>query len=222
MTATRGGAPCRSLQDLTCDIFERRATRRCARTRARSKATMHSLGHGVGLAVHEGRACAAANRTRRCSSPATSSRSSPACTTLARHGHAHRGPRRGARRRQHREPHRVLVMSWKSERTFEGCALRSPAPARWENAVLVGHAGREKEHLERSMEELRCSPTRRAAASWLARAAPRHDPSGALHRQGQARGAEGALRGEGSRAADLRRRPRPRRCATSRPPRSAR
>jgi GTP-binding protein HflX len=29
-----------------------------------------------------------------------------------------------------------------------------PRPPRWENAVLVGHAGREKEHLERSMEEL--------------------------------------------------------------------
>jgi GTP-binding protein HflX len=29
-----------------------------------------------------------------------------------------------------------------------------PRPPRWEKAVLVGHAGREKQHLERSMEEL--------------------------------------------------------------------
>jgi len=29
-----------------------------------------------------------------------------------------------------------------------------PRPPRWENAVLVGHAGRDKEHLDRSMEEL--------------------------------------------------------------------
>ena len=29
-----------------------------------------------------------------------------------------------------------------------------PRPPRSENAILVGHAGREKEHLERSMEEL--------------------------------------------------------------------
>ena len=29
-----------------------------------------------------------------------------------------------------------------------------PRPPRWEKAVLVGHAGRDKEHLDRSMEEL--------------------------------------------------------------------
>jgi GTP-binding protein HflX len=29
-----------------------------------------------------------------------------------------------------------------------------PRPPRWENAVLVGHAGRDREHLERSLEEL--------------------------------------------------------------------
>ncbi len=28
-----------------------------------------------------------------------------------------------------------------------------PRPPRWEKAVLVGHAGRDKEHLDRSMEE---------------------------------------------------------------------
>ncbi len=29
-----------------------------------------------------------------------------------------------------------------------------PRPPRWENAVLVGHARRDREHLDRSMEEL--------------------------------------------------------------------
>lgn len=54
MTATRGGAPCRSLQDLTCDIFERQGHATLRTNASAVEGYVHSLGHGVGLAVHEG------------------------------------------------------------------------------------------------------------------------------------------------------------------------
>ncbi|MCC6653438.1 MAG: aminopeptidase P family protein [Candidatus Eisenbacteria bacterium] len=54
MTATKGGALCRSLQDLTCDIFERQGHATQRTNSALVEGYVHSLGHGVGLAVHEG------------------------------------------------------------------------------------------------------------------------------------------------------------------------
>ncbi|MBI5170227.1 MAG: aminopeptidase P family protein [Candidatus Eisenbacteria bacterium] len=54
MTATRGGALCRSLQDLTCDIFERQGHATLRTNASAVEGYVHSLGHGVGLAVHEG------------------------------------------------------------------------------------------------------------------------------------------------------------------------
>lgn len=54
MAATKGGALCRSLQDLTCDIFEKQGHATLRTNAAAVEGYVHSLGHGVGLAVHEG------------------------------------------------------------------------------------------------------------------------------------------------------------------------
>lgn len=54
MAASRGGALCRSLQDLTCDIFERQGHATLRTNASAVEGYVHSLGHGVGLAVHEG------------------------------------------------------------------------------------------------------------------------------------------------------------------------
>lgn len=54
MAASRGGALCRSLQELTCDIFERQGHATLRTNASAVEGYVHSLGHGVGLAVHEG------------------------------------------------------------------------------------------------------------------------------------------------------------------------
>ena len=54
MAATRVGTLCRSLQDLTCDVFERQGHATLRSQAGTEEGYVHSLGHGVGLAVHEG------------------------------------------------------------------------------------------------------------------------------------------------------------------------
>ena len=54
MTALKPGEPCRSYQDLTCDVFEKRGHATIRSVPGTEEGYVHSLGHGVGLAVHEG------------------------------------------------------------------------------------------------------------------------------------------------------------------------
>jgi len=54
MGALKPGVPCRSLQDLTCDVFERQGHATVRSQPGVEEGYVHSLGHGVGLAVHEG------------------------------------------------------------------------------------------------------------------------------------------------------------------------
>ena len=54
MSRTRGGAPCRDLQELVCDVFERQGHPTVRSNQGTEQGYVHGLGHGVGLAVHEG------------------------------------------------------------------------------------------------------------------------------------------------------------------------
>ena len=54
MGRVRGGEPCRELQELVCDVFERQGHPTLRRDQATQEGYVHGLGHGVGLLVHEG------------------------------------------------------------------------------------------------------------------------------------------------------------------------
>jgi len=54
MARARGGVPCRDLQELTCDIFVKQGHATIRENQGLEEGYVHSLGHGVGLAVHEG------------------------------------------------------------------------------------------------------------------------------------------------------------------------
>jgi Xaa-Pro aminopeptidase len=54
MGALKVGVPCRSLQELTCDVFEKHGHATVRSQPGTEEGYVHSLGHGVGLAVHEG------------------------------------------------------------------------------------------------------------------------------------------------------------------------
>lgn len=54
MAAMRAGEPCRSYQELTCDVFESQGHATLRSNASATEGYVHSLGHGVGLAVHEG------------------------------------------------------------------------------------------------------------------------------------------------------------------------
>jgi Xaa-Pro aminopeptidase len=54
MARTRGGEPCRDLQELVCDVFERQGHPTVRSNQGTEQGYVHGLGHGVGLAVHEG------------------------------------------------------------------------------------------------------------------------------------------------------------------------
>ena len=54
MAAAKGGVLCRSLQDLACDVFEKHGHATLRVNESAQEGYVHSLGHGVGLAVHEG------------------------------------------------------------------------------------------------------------------------------------------------------------------------
>jgi Xaa-Pro aminopeptidase len=54
MAALKPGELCRSYQDLTCDVFEKRGHATLRSAPGTEEGYVHSLGHGVGLAVHEG------------------------------------------------------------------------------------------------------------------------------------------------------------------------
>ena len=53
MGSLAGGAPCRSYQEKTCDVFEARGHATVRSRPGTEEGYVHSLGHGVGLAVHE-------------------------------------------------------------------------------------------------------------------------------------------------------------------------
>jgi Xaa-Pro aminopeptidase len=54
MARTRGGESCRGLQELVCDVFERQGHATVRGNQGTEEGYVHGLGHGVGLAVHEG------------------------------------------------------------------------------------------------------------------------------------------------------------------------
>lgn len=54
MARTRAGESCRGLQELTCDVFERQGHPTVRSNQGTETGYVHGLGHGVGLAVHEG------------------------------------------------------------------------------------------------------------------------------------------------------------------------
>jgi len=54
MARVRGGVPCRDLQELVCEVFERQGHPTLRTDQAAQEGYVHGLGHGVGLAVHEG------------------------------------------------------------------------------------------------------------------------------------------------------------------------
>ncbi len=54
MAAMKAGEPCRSYQEMTCDIFERQGHATIRKDASTTEGYVHGLGHGVGLAVHEG------------------------------------------------------------------------------------------------------------------------------------------------------------------------
>ena len=54
MTKLRGGEACRGYQELVCDVFERQGHATVRTDQQVVEGYVHGLGHGVGLAVHEG------------------------------------------------------------------------------------------------------------------------------------------------------------------------
>ena len=54
MTQLRAGESCRGYQELVCDVFERQGHATVRTNQAVEEGYVHGLGHGVGLAVHEG------------------------------------------------------------------------------------------------------------------------------------------------------------------------
>jgi Xaa-Pro aminopeptidase len=54
MAAVRAGVPCRDLQELVCDVFEAQGHPTIRSHEGTQEGYVHSVGHGVGLAVHEG------------------------------------------------------------------------------------------------------------------------------------------------------------------------
>lgn len=54
MAATRAGELCRDVQERTCDVFERQGHATPRSNEGTQEGYVHSVGHGVGLAVHEG------------------------------------------------------------------------------------------------------------------------------------------------------------------------
>lgn len=54
MARTKVGEPCRDLQELVCEVFERQGHPTQRSKPGTEEGYVHGLGHGVGLAVHEG------------------------------------------------------------------------------------------------------------------------------------------------------------------------
>ena len=54
MARVRGGESCRGVQELVCDVFERQGHATVRANQGVEEGYVHGLGHGVGLAVHEG------------------------------------------------------------------------------------------------------------------------------------------------------------------------
>jgi Xaa-Pro aminopeptidase len=82
MAAARVGLPCRDLQQMTLDYFEAKGHPTARTHPGGHDGYVHSLGHGVGLDVHEEpRLSVAAGNATHCWRRGTSSASSRGCTT---------------------------------------------------------------------------------------------------------------------------------------------
>ena len=139
MSRMRGGEACRGYQELVCDVFERQGHATVRTDQAVVEGYVHGLGHGVGLAIHEGpRLGGPPTGARRCWSPDTWSRWSRASTTSRGLG-VRIEDLVAVRADGGIEPHARSVRAG-DPAGMKTASFEVTRPPRNERVVLVGHA----------------------------------------------------------------------------------